>query len=122
MECPVCKNKFNEKTGRRPKKFCSDGCKVKFWNAQKRVTENKRRIEGERTAAKTDFAKSHKLPLSEKEAQLSAKIGECAHEDIQKQIDKFTEQKAEIIGTSSLSSALRNSLDRKIAELKKQLI
>ena len=41
MECPVCKKGFNEHTGRRPKKFCSDGCKVKFWNTQKRVVDGK---------------------------------------------------------------------------------
>jgi len=38
MECPVCKIEFDEKTGRRPKKFCSDPCKVKFWNAAKKPT------------------------------------------------------------------------------------
>lgn len=53
MECPVCKKEFNEHTGRRPKKFCSDECKVKFWNAKKKVAlnnkpENKKRIEEER--------------------------------------------------------------------------
>lgn len=32
MECPICKKDFNPETGRRPKKFCSDQCKVKFWN------------------------------------------------------------------------------------------
>lgn len=37
MECPVCKKEFDEKTGRRPKKFCSDECKVKFWNSQKKI-------------------------------------------------------------------------------------
>jgi endogenous inhibitor of DNA gyrase (YacG/DUF329 family) len=42
MECPICKKEFNEHTGRRPKKFCSDECKVKFWNAFKgRVREVK---------------------------------------------------------------------------------
>ena len=53
MKCPVCKKDFDEHTGRRPKKFCSDECKVKFWNAKKRVVvnnkpENKKRIEEER--------------------------------------------------------------------------
>jgi len=36
MNCPICKKEFNEKTGRRPKKFCSDVCKVKFWNGVKK--------------------------------------------------------------------------------------
>jgi hypothetical protein len=36
MECPVCQKQFDEKTGRRPKRFCSDACKVKFWNANKK--------------------------------------------------------------------------------------
>lgn len=35
MECPVCQKEFDEKTGRRPKKFCSDACKVRYWNSQK---------------------------------------------------------------------------------------
>jgi hypothetical protein len=53
MKCPICKNNFDEHTGRRPKKFCSDSCKVKFWNAQKKVAinnkpENKKEIEKER--------------------------------------------------------------------------
>ena len=37
INCPQCGNQFDEKTGRRPKKFCSDDCKVKFWNGQKKV-------------------------------------------------------------------------------------
>lgn len=35
MQCQVCKKEFDEKTGRRPKRFCSNACKVKFWNAEK---------------------------------------------------------------------------------------
>lgn len=37
MQCPICKKEFNEKTGRRPKKFCSDVCKVKWWNLQRAI-------------------------------------------------------------------------------------
>lgn len=37
MNCPVCKKEFNEHTGRRPKKFCSDECKIRFWNDKKKV-------------------------------------------------------------------------------------
>ncbi len=37
MDCPICKKEFDEKTGRRPKKFCSDACKVKFWNKFKKM-------------------------------------------------------------------------------------
>lgn len=40
MECPVCKKEFNEHTGRRPKRFCSESCKVKFFNAKKTVQKN----------------------------------------------------------------------------------
>ena len=36
MMCPVCKKEFDEYTGRKPKKFCSDACKIKFWNAFKK--------------------------------------------------------------------------------------
>lgn len=38
MECPVCKKEFTEHTGRRPKKFCSDKCKVKYFNTLKKAT------------------------------------------------------------------------------------
>lgn len=56
MECPICKKEFVSETGRRPKKFCSDACKVKFWNAFKKVNENnkpenKARIEAERNGS-----------------------------------------------------------------------
>lgn len=40
MECPVCKNEFDPYTGRRPKKFCSDGCKIQWHNVSKKVVEN----------------------------------------------------------------------------------
>ena len=36
MICQICKTAFNEHTGRRPKKFCSDKCKVAFWNKNKK--------------------------------------------------------------------------------------
>ncbi|MGH2563504.1 MAG: hypothetical protein ACRDE5_03260 [Ginsengibacter sp.] len=32
MKCQICGKEFNEYTGRRAKKFCSDVCKVKYWN------------------------------------------------------------------------------------------
>lgn len=40
MRCPVCKKEFDEYTGRRPKKFCSDACKVKYFNAVKTAYKN----------------------------------------------------------------------------------
>lgn len=44
MKCPVCKKEFDEYTGRRAKKFCSDACKVKFWNAEKKVKGNNKQV------------------------------------------------------------------------------
>lgn len=35
MNCPFCKKQFNPYTGRRAKRFCSNPCKVSFWNMQK---------------------------------------------------------------------------------------
>lgn len=74
MECPVCKKDFNEKTGRRPKKFCSDECKVKFWNAKKKVVENnlpetKKKIEEDRNTA-PDIEKDHKQPIALSEMEI----------------------------------------------------
>jgi len=77
MECPVCKKTFQSETGRRPKKFCSDACKVKYWNAQKRVAENnkpenKKKIEDERNNPPASVGKpTHSLPndLSDFEKQ-----------------------------------------------------
>jgi len=76
MECPVCKNEFDEYTGRKPKKFCSDACKVKFWNAQKKVVENnkpekKKEIENDRNP--TEKKKSdHENPLTFEEMMAAA--------------------------------------------------
>lgn len=44
MKCPVCKNDFNPDTGRRPKRFCSNACKVKFWNDFKKANQNTEEI------------------------------------------------------------------------------
>lgn len=40
MKCPVCEKEFISKTGRRPKKFCSDSCKVRFWNSKKKKVQD----------------------------------------------------------------------------------
>lgn len=37
ISCPICGKEFDEKTGRRPKRFCSEPCKIKFWNANKKT-------------------------------------------------------------------------------------
>ena len=39
IKCPICGTEFDEKTGRRPKKFCGEPCKIKFWNASKRFAK-----------------------------------------------------------------------------------
>lgn len=76
MECPVCKKEFDEYTGRRPKRFCSDECKIKFWNAKKKVAENikpenKKRIEEERhTPANVGQKHENSQPLSTMEKRL----------------------------------------------------
>lgn len=71
MKCPVCKKEFDEYTGRRAKKFCSDACKVKFWNAKKKVkknnkAKNKAAIEAERETV-SEVSKKAEYPLTEKE-------------------------------------------------------
>jgi hypothetical protein len=74
MKCPVCKKEFDEYTGRRAKKFCSDDCKVKFWNAFKKVGQNNKpknkvAIEAER---ETVSDKPNAVyPLTEKECQVA---------------------------------------------------
>lgn len=59
MECPVCKKDFNEKTGRRPKKFCSDECKVKFWNAKKKGETLVVKIKDNGTSNSITWGKRH---------------------------------------------------------------
>ena len=76
MECPVCKKEFNEATGRRPKKFCSDPCKVKFFNAKKKVVKNnepetKNKIEGDRNGQKSE-TKSRQNPMTFEEMMAAA--------------------------------------------------
>lgn len=38
-QCPVCLKEFNQYTGRRPKRFCSEECKVKYFNAEKKIAK-----------------------------------------------------------------------------------
>jgi endogenous inhibitor of DNA gyrase (YacG/DUF329 family) len=33
MACPQCGNKISLVSGRKPKKFCSDECRVRWWNS-----------------------------------------------------------------------------------------
>ena len=72
MNCPVCQNEFNPNTGRRQKRFCSDPCKVKFWNAFKKVGKNnqpekKVAIEAERETV-SEASNKATNPLTQKEA------------------------------------------------------
>ena len=74
MVCPVCKKDFDPHTGRRPKKFCSEECKVKYFNARKKVKENnrpenKKRIEEERnTPNNAGQNRKYKQPLTPNES------------------------------------------------------
>jgi hypothetical protein len=81
MKCPVCKKEFDEYTGRRAKRFCSDACKVKFWNAFKKVAQNNKpknkvaiKAERETVSDKPNAV----YPLTEKEVQIAALNEELA--------------------------------------------
>lgn len=106
MKCPVCKKDFNPDTGRRPKKFCTDECKVKFWNAAKKVQqnnkpENKKRIEEERSAT-PDFGKDQVRmpPVSETDLQIAEYQKELAG-----------------LGTSGVALMRRKFIEKRIKEL-----
>ena len=45
INCPQCGDKFDEKTGRRPKRFCSDDCKVTWWNEQRSPKKEEKRAD-----------------------------------------------------------------------------
>ena len=113
MECPVCKKEFVSETGRRPKKFCSDPCKVKFWNAFKRVSENNKpenmaRIESERKG----------YPKLSDEAGQNPILAEA--EDTYKQIASY-EEEIKGLPDIGLGKQRKKFLQNKIYELRKQL-
>jgi glycine/serine hydroxymethyltransferase len=91
MKCPVCKKEFDEHTGRRPKKFCSDACKVKFWNknkiaklklnnqSPKGIRIDIEALEGEQLTEKqiTEIAENSKEQLKQRIADLQKELYEC---------------------------------------------
>jgi len=107
MVCPICKIEFNEHTGRRPKKFCSDGCKVKFWNAFK-----KRNVD----PAVKDVTDKPDSPTEKKRNPLSS-----TDSIILQQIAAYEEELKTLPEAGLLSKKRREFLNKKIAELKKQL-
>lgn len=122
MECPVCKKDFDEKTGRRPKKFCSDGCKVKWWNAKKKVVvnnkpKNKERILYERSStAQFDGKRINPLTIDE----MAQWVEPTKNPEIQLQIDKLQED-IKNFGTNQLGQIMKNAALKKIENLKKEL-
>jgi hypothetical protein len=109
MDCPVCKKEFDEHTGRRPKKFCSDNCKVKFWNVKKKVAENnkpenKKRILGERNATPITEKSIYQNPIADN----SEKIKEL-------------EEEIKTLPDVGLGKKRRIFLEGKIRELKSQM-
>lgn len=111
MDCPVCKKEFNEKTGRRPKKFCSDACKVKFWNGQKK----------QRQARLSILEPTHLyVPLNE---HITITYKDIPNNDaIQKLIDEIKKEKIpDARNTLYGRKVWQKEQDQKIAELQKQL-
>lgn len=117
MECPICKKEFNEHTGRRPKKFCSDECKVKFWNAFKKVQkgivennkpENKKKIEDERNGQSETT--EHKNPITP---------DECVSNPNQEKISEL-EKELQTVPDVGIGKKRREFLRKQISELKRQ--
>ena len=123
MECPMCKKSFDENTGRRPKKFCSDACKVKFWNGFKRV---KKRIERAEIKAVVKEAVQNLATFGQSVVHTPSMTTGVTVEEVQQkqelqtEIDNLTAQ-MNAIQEGNFGTPLRNKLQDKINKLKKQL-
>lgn len=104
MECPVCKKGFDENTGRRPKRFCSDPCKVKFWNANKKPP--KPQIQ--------DFSKpTNKVPdLSKEPPKTNYTVDMERISELEKEIEAIPDK------TKGLGKMMAESIRKKIVSLK----
>jgi len=123
MECPICKKEFNEYTGRRAKKFCSDECKVKFWNAQKKVIENnkpenKERIMKERNGANDKLDEAVRKYTSFGSASEFTEFKTVI--DNSEKINQL-EEEYKTVPDVGMGKKLRASIQNKIYKLKQQL-
>jgi len=134
MECPVCKNEFDEYTGRKPKKFCTDACKVKFWNAQKQVKEL---LDDPKVKQAVKESVKNIVEYGQTAVHIPSMTTGISKEDVESKIPKTTEGSEEIQNQIELLIKERDSaprdysvvgkkvwrLDRqkKIDELKKSL-
>jgi hypothetical protein len=124
MKCPTCNIEFDEKTGRRPKKFCSDKCKVKFWNGQKRVAEILKAIgdvESHQTTQTWVDQNLNDIPKSQEPPKSTAVTVSLKDPSIQAQIDTLTAELTAIVGDSQLAQIMKNKIRDKITKLKRQL-
>lgn len=123
MKCPSCGNEFDEKTGRRPKKFCSDPCKVKFWNAFKKMQKGAndpkvKKAVKESVNNLSDFGQtathipSMTTGISVENVEYKLKI--------QEEIDKH-EAEIKTLGVGQWACIRKNGLERKIQQLQKLL-
>jgi hypothetical protein len=124
MKCPVCKIEFDEKTGRRPKKFCSDACKVKFWNGQKRVAEILKAIGDVESHQNTQTwidQNLNEIPKDQEPPKGTTVTISLKDPSIQAQIDTLTAELTAIVGDSQLAQIMKNKIRDKITKLKRQL-
>ena len=120
MECPSCKKEFDENTGRRPKKFCSDACKVRFWNGRKNVARKLR--EAGMLVPPTFDDPNHKPLSPPKVSYFPPHAIEYGKVEIQSQIAKHEADLVYFKGFSSPTSLTKKSIafaELKIAELQK---
>ena len=111
--CPQCGNKFDEKTGRRPKKFCSDECKVKWWNEQRSV--KKEDIADKKL--KEEIAKDPEI------TQILEEINQTSRDQIENQIEALIKERdAAPKDYSTIGKKVwRNDRQKQIDELQKLL-
>jgi len=124
MECPVCKKEFDEKTGRRPKKFCSDACKVKFWNREK-VAKIKYKHFLMPNSSITDIDTEKVIKNETKEIiEVTKEIEENSKEKIKEQIEILRKEIIHVPDNYSETGRIIwvKEREKKIKELKQQLL
>ena len=98
-KCPVCEKEFDPITGRRRRKFCSDNCRQKAWQANNKSVppEGKKEFPPSdaevkaKTAEKNKKSEAKVAPPSDEEIKLAA--AEANRKEIQNKIANIKAEK-----------------------------
>lgn len=127
-KCPVCGKEFDPITGRRRKKFCSDNCRQKAWQANKKPApaEDKKVYPMPDAEIKAKAAEKNKQLEDKKSPPSDAEIKEAAiqnnHKFIKGQIAAIKEEKIPAVRNTPLGrKSWTMEQNKRIQELESKL-